>query len=140
MADRSRLPNRKPNLSTLSISFFRSIILTVSISPGHYQLSKYRKPMVNLAPYGMESRKFLATVSSRKWRQYRMATVLPNWLPHWEQTRDLVLRISRSPFFLASMSLVSWFQSGGRNFERPNVEPPIFRNLKIADEGYNLKR
>ena len=29
---------------------------------------------------------------------------------------------------------------GVRNFERPNVERPIFRNLEIAGEGQNFKQ
>ena len=29
---------------------------------------------------------------------------------------------------------------GGRNFELPNVERPIFRNLKITGGGQNLER
>ena len=29
---------------------------------------------------------------------------------------------------------------GGRNFERPNVERLIFRNLKITGEGQNFEQ
>ena len=47
-----------------------------------------------------------------------------------------VLRRQYASMFLTFYSK----KGGGRNFERPNVEQPIFRNLKIADKGQNFKQ